>query len=127
VLVPPGVSATTNTLPTPTLGHLVGSIAHGSGFGQVRPPGFSNGGDPTGAVGSVVWASWGGPTATGTGISDYVASDQSPSQGTQERVTVVAFDLGYCDGQYMYQKVDWYFPEHGQSFSSAQAENICSG
>lgn len=122
---PPGFSTT--TLPTPTLGHLAGAFAHGSGFGQIRPSDFSNGGDPTGAVGSVVWNSWGTPTATGSGISDYVASNQSVSQGTQESVTVVAFDLGYCAGQYMYQRVDWYFPQHGQSFNAAESENICTG
>ena len=127
---PPGFSGSTNSapptfVPPPTLGHLVGTIAEGSGFGQVEPGSFSNGGDPTGAVGSIVWSSWGAASATGTGISDYAPG--SPSEGTNEPVTVVAFDLGYCEGQYMYQRVDWYFPQHGQSFSSAKAENICTG
>jgi hypothetical protein len=42
-------------------------------------------------------------------------------------VTIVAFDLGYCTGQYMYQQVVWYFPQYGQSFNTQTAENICTG
>ena len=66
-----------STQPVPTLGHLAGALAHGSGFGQIRPPAFSTGGDATGAVGSIVWSSWDGPTATGTGTGEYVAAGQS--------------------------------------------------
>lgn len=124
----PSVTTTTTAqLPVPTLGHLAGSLSHGSGFGQVKPPAFSNGGDPTGAVGSVVWSSWGTPTATATGVSDYVAQGESVAQGSQESVSVVAFNLGYCAGQYMYQSVTWYFPQHGQTFSTTPSENICTG
>ena len=125
--VPSSTSPPPSTQAVPTLGHLAGTLAHGSGFGQVRPPAFSNGGDATGAVGSIVWTSWGGPTATGTGTGEYVAAGQSLAQGTQEPATIVAFDLGTCGGQYMYRQVDWFFPQHGQSFDPARAENICTG
>ncbi|MGH3275090.1 MAG: hypothetical protein ACRDNZ_12310 [Streptosporangiaceae bacterium] len=112
---------------TPSLGRPAGVFAHGSGFGQVRPAEIFNGGDPTGLVTKVTWKSWGGPTATGTGTSVYVADDQPVADGTQQSVTVVAFKLGTCGGKLMYQAVEWYFPQHGQSFSPVRYENICAG
>jgi hypothetical protein len=115
------------TVPDPTLGRLAGPLFGGSGFGQVRPAAFSNGGDPTGSVGSVAWDSWGKPMATGTGISTYVGPNQSVVEGSHEPVQIVAFDLGDCDGQSMYRKVEWFFPQHGQSFDASMAEDICNG
>jgi len=112
----------------PTLGQPAGVFAHGSsGFGQVKPSKIFNGGDPTGLVTDVTWSSWGGAQATGSGTSDYVGPNQSVAQGTEETVTVVAFNLGTCDGKLMYQAVEWYFPQHGQAFNPNQYENICTG
>jgi hypothetical protein len=111
----------------PTLGQLAGVFAHGTGFGQVKPAKIFNGGDPTGLVTHVVWTSWGGERAVATGVSDYVGPDQSVADGTEERVTVVAFRLGTCDGKLMYQAVEWYFPQHGQTFHAGQYEDICTG
>lgn len=39
---------------------------------------------------------------------------------------MVAFDLGICAGQYMYQGIEWYFPESGGSFNTTSYLNICS-
>jgi len=112
----------------PTLGQPAGDFAHGSsGFGQVKPAKIFNGGDPTGLVTNVVWSSWGGARATATGSSEYVGPNQSVAQGTEETATVVAFNLGTCDGKLMYQAVEWYFPQHGQAFNPNQYENICTG
>jgi hypothetical protein len=111
----------------PALGQLAGDFARGEGFGQVKPSRIFNGGDPTGLVTGVVWSSWGGAQATGTGTADYVAPNQTVAQGTDESATVVAFDLGTCDGKLMYQAVEWYFPQHGQSFNPGTYENICAG
>jgi hypothetical protein len=111
----------------PTLGQLAGAFADGEGFGQVKPSKIFNGGDPTGLVTDVVWSSWGGARATGTGTADYVGPNQTVAQGTEESATVVAFDLGTCDGKLMYQAVEWYFPQHGQSFNRGSYENICAG
>jgi len=61
------------------------------------------------------------------GTSDYVGPNQTVAGGTQESVTIVAFDLGTCDGKLMYQAVEWYFPQHGQTFDPRQYENICTG
>ena len=113
--------------PAATLGQLAGDFAHGTGFGQVKPAKIFNGGDPTGLVTRVVWTSWGGPRAVATGISDYVGLGQSVATGTEESVTVVAFDRGTCDGKPMYRAVEWYFPQHGQAFNAGQYENICTG
>jgi hypothetical protein len=55
----------------PTLGQLAGLFSHGSGFGSVAPARFSNGGDPTGSVGSITWQSLGDATAIGTSVSDW--------------------------------------------------------
>jgi len=111
----------------PVLGQLAGDFAQGSGFGQARPDTVFNGGDPTGSVTTITWTSWGGPTATGTGTSDYVAPGQTVAGGSQESVTIVAFDLGTCGGKSMYQAVEWYFPQHGGVFTPNEYENVCTG
>jgi hypothetical protein len=115
-------------LAVPTLGWPAGDFAQaGKGFGQVKPSEIFNGGDPTGLVTHIVWKSWGGPEAVGTGINDYVGPNQNVSAGTEEPATVVAFNLGTCHGKLMYQAVEWYFPQHGQVFSPGHYENICIG
>jgi hypothetical protein len=128
-------TATTTQTPTtgsapaalPTLGRLAGIFAKGKGFGQVRPSEIDNGGDPTGHVTQIVWNSWGGTQAIGSGTSDYVASGQTVAQGTEQPVTVVAFNPGTCGGKVMYRAVEWYFSQHGQAFRPNKYENICSG
>jgi hypothetical protein len=93
----------------------------------VRPATVFNGGDPTGLVRDVVWRSWGAAKATGTGTSDYVGPDQTVAQGTEEPATVVAFNLGTCDGTLMYRAVEWYFPQHGMTFDPDHYDDICAG
>ena len=117
----------TTTAPVPTLGQLAGIFVGGKGFGEVKASEFYNGGDPTGLVQHIVWKSWGGPKAVGTGVSEYVAPNQDVAEGTEEPTTLVAFDLGTCDGKFMYQAIEWYFPQHGQSFDPNQYENVCTG
>jgi hypothetical protein len=126
---PTTTSATSSTgASAPTLGRPAGIFAQGSeGFGAVRPTVISNGGDPTGVVSHVVWTSWGGAQAKGSGNSDYVGPDQDVASGSQESATVIAFKLGSCNGTLMYQAVEWYFPQHGQSFDPNSYEDICTG
>ena len=112
---------------TPRLGQLTGLFARGSGFGRVRPAEIFLGGDPTGLVTKITWQSWGAATARGTGTGTYVAADQAVAAGTQQRATVVAFDLGTCHGKLMYQAVEWYFPQRGEVFSASHYENVCTG
>jgi hypothetical protein len=114
--------------PVPTLGLMTGLFSHGAvGFGKVRPKEVYNGGDPTGLVTSITWHNWGQARAVGTGRSDYVAPNQSVAAGTTEPVRIVAFDLGSCDGHYMYAAVEWYFPQHKQVFDASQFEDVCIG
>jgi hypothetical protein len=112
----------------PALGRPAGIFANnGEGFGEVRPATVFLGGDPTGLVMHITWSSWGGSTATGKGTSDWVGPNQSVATGTQEAVTIVAFDLGTCGGKLMYRAVEWYFPQHGETFDPGQYEDICTG
>ena len=111
--------------PVPTLGQIGGeATSDDQGFGLVRPSTVVYGGV---LFANVVWGSWGGPTAVGTGISDYSAPNQSVAGGTQLPVTIVAFNLGTCDGKLMYQAFESYFPERGQVFDPTQYANICTG
>ena len=100
----------------------------GGGFGSVSPALVSNGGDPTGVVGSISWITWGGPRAVGIGASEYVSSsDASVADGGPEAATIVAFSLGSCDGIHpAYKRVAWFFPQHGESFNPSQSENACN-
>jgi hypothetical protein len=111
----------------PVLGRLTGVFARGEGFGQVKPAKIFNGGDPTGLVTRLIWSSWGGRRAVGTGLGDYVGQGQSVASGSQKQVTVVAFNLGTCHGTRMYRAVEWYFPGEGQAFDPTRYENICAG
>lgn len=111
----------------PLLGQLDGAFVHGLGFGQVMPSEIFNGGDPTGLVAQISWKSWGGSEAVGIGKAEYVGPNQTVAAGTEEPATIVAFDLGNCDGKLMYRAVEWYFPQHGQTFRPGQYENVCSG
>jgi hypothetical protein len=114
---------------TPTLGVAGAFGPSAAGFGQVRPPEISLGGDPTGILVGITWQSWGGSSATGTGTSTYVGPGQTVAQGTNEAATVVAYDLGTCGGAPAYQQVTWYFPEQGQtpSDNGSTPINACTG
>ena len=123
--IQPTVGPTIASTTIPTLGR---SWTMGQkGYGQIRPTIISNGGDPTGLVQDVVWQSWGGPIATGTGISEYVGPNQIVANGTEERSTVVAFNRGICRNTFMYEAVEWYFPQHGESFNPNAYIDICTG
>lgn len=124
-----GAASATNSPPAvaaPTLGESH-SFFNGGGPGQVARPAFSNGGDPTGAVGSITWRNGGSSEAIATGVAEYVGPNQVVASGIQESVRVVAFDLGFCRGRYMYAAVEWYFPQHGQSFDTNGFEDVCIG
>jgi hypothetical protein len=114
--------------PAPTLGLRTGLFTQGAvGFGQVRPREVYNGGDPTGLVTSITWQKWGQGQATGTGRALWVAPNKAVAQGTIEPARIVAFDLGSCNGHYMYAAVEWYFPQHKQAFDARQFEDVCIG
>ncbi len=97
------------------------------GFGKVAPKEVFNGGDPTGLVTSITWHDWGKAQAVGTGPQLLRRTNQPVAEGKVEPVRIVAFDLGTCNGRYMYAAVEWYFPQHGQKFDPGQFEDVCIG
>jgi hypothetical protein len=125
--VPPSTTTSTTTAPLPPLGELAGIFPQGKGFGQVKPSEFYNGNVRAGLVRNIVWQSWGGPKAVGSGVAENVAPNQDVAQGTEEPATVVAFKLGSCVGNYMYEAIEWHFPQHGQRFNPNQYEDFCTG
>jgi hypothetical protein len=129
-----GTTTTTSAAPAsaPTLGIAAAWARVGpsvAGFGQVRPSEISLGGDPTGILSGIIWQSWGGATATGTGTSTYVAPGQTVAQGSQQSATVEAFDLGTCAGTPAYQQVKWFFPSEGETLNRGANTtiNTCTG
>jgi len=96
------------------------------GYGSVRPATISNGGDATGLVTNVSWQSWGGSQAVGTGTAEYDPPNVPLALSKPEQATVVAFNPGTCDGVYMYQDIEWYFPESGGAFDASTYLNVCS-
>ena len=112
--------------PQPTLGR---AWAPGQdGYGTVRPARVFNGGDPTGDIWDITWSSWGGEQAIGTGTSYAIPPGAiSVAQSVKEPATIVAYNLGNCDGQLMYQAAKWYFPGSGEAFDPAGHYNICTG
>jgi hypothetical protein len=120
-------------------GALAGSVATfglkqassnwGAGFGAVRPSAINFNGDPTSYIDRIRWSSWGGSRAVGHGIAGFVWPGFAVADGTRYvGATVVAFDLGTCDGHSAYQREEWYFPQYGETFVPAAAGwDICTG
>jgi hypothetical protein len=143
-------STTTTTPPTTTTtppstpaagGPLLGSAAWVGalgfagdgveGFGEVAPAAINaaGGNAPGSYVNSISWSNWGAPQAMGQGQSTYVSNPNAPlSDATQATFTVVAFDLGSCNGgPPAYEEVEWYSPGQGQTFDPSSATNACTG
>ena len=130
--VPP---TTTTTGAAPTLGsaawgQALGSYAGISGFGEVAPSSYSLG--PVAEsphVDSISWSNWGAPQAMGQGQAIDGNGQSGPiSSWPVVTATVVAFDLGTCDGSTpAYQKVTYYFPQNGQTFDPNSGTNACTG
>ena len=108
----------------PTLG-LTGAWSAGTGFGMVRPTEVYLGGDPTGLISTVTWSSWGAQQATGTGTGSYLAANEITAHASSTQMTIVAFDLGTCDGHAAYKEVEWYAPSKGAEFDPSQAVYTC--
>jgi hypothetical protein len=75
-------------------------------------------------VDSIQWQSWGGPQAIGEGTAEYAPANETAWHTAPARV--VAFDLGTCRGKLVYQAVEWYFPQYGQTFNSSTYINTCT-
>lgn len=113
----------------PTLGLKLPSTHWGGGFGVARPSAISFNGDPTSFISKIRWSSWGGRQAVGHGVAGFDWPGFGVADGTSYvGATVVAFDLGTCNGQPAYRREEWYFPQYGEGFAPASAVwNICTG
>jgi hypothetical protein len=89
------------------------------GFGTVRPRTVSGGGDPSSAIDSIAWRSWGGATARGRGMGCFVPAGKPLSACVRRPVEVIAANLGRCDGHRAYEDLGWWFPTEGQRFDAA--------
>jgi hypothetical protein len=138
----PGASAAAGasspgSAPTPYLGSATwaASLPDGGiavqGFGQITPSTIDLGGNDAagGIVQSITWSNWGSQEAIGMGSAVYVTDPNQPvSDQPVEPVTVVAYDLGSCDGgPPAYTTLNWYFPTEGQSLDPATAIDACTG
>ena len=109
---------------TPTLGRQVPRFAT-FGIGQVRPSHIDYGGTADSTLLNVAWSSWGGKQALGAGTW---------CPGGQEcgAAKVVAFNLGECHGNLVYQALEWYFtqgqvdPGYGHTFDPNFYRNVCT-
>ena len=123
---PHGTSATKGPTPVLEAGILYnpsGSEYGAFGNGKVRPESISTSGvGASSGVQHIVWKSWGGPTATGTGTG-CVTTTGTESQCTVTKATVVAYNLGTCTGKPAYLTVIWYFPSLGETLASEKAKS----
>ena len=119
-------TTTTNVSSPPTLGVAV--PARCLGCGQVEPsqvnvlayalPGHVFPGvDFT----SVQWQSWGAPRATATSNGFFRGPGES---GTE---TLIAFDLGTCNGTYAYRAFEWTGTGRSQTFDPTNYFDACTG
>ena len=113
----PDVAPTTVPDAEPTLGRAWGPSQ--KGYGDVRPVLVYNGGSPSGMVYDIVWRSWGDEQAIGDGTAINTASGTIvTADAPPDAATIVAFDLGDCDGLWMYRSVVWFFPGDGETFEA---------
>jgi hypothetical protein len=81
--------------PVVVLGSAVYAGSIGVGWGTPHPPEIFNGGDPSGMVSRIRWASWGGSTATGHGKTS-IFKPGGGYYGTLVSAQLRAYDLGRC-------------------------------
>jgi hypothetical protein len=110
--------------PTPVLGRQMAEFAT-LGIGQVRPSHIDYGGTADSTVLNVAWSSWGGKQAIGSGT-------WCPGGQKCGAVRIVAFNLGDCHGNLMYQALEWYLtqsqvdPGYGHTFDPNIYRDICT-
>lgn len=114
-----------STATQPTLGRS-GVFRYSTGFGQVEPSSVFLGGEAESAVSHVLWSSWGASIATGKGTGCYYGGNTPAAGCSPEPVTLFAYDLGTCDGLFMYQKLEYVYLGKGQAFDPSQGMDICS-
>lgn len=98
---------------------VLGSPLAGSsmGFGEVRPAVISPGSMCGNLVHQIVWDSWGGPVASGSGSWCQSAGDLDRGEPV-ESVSLTASDLGQCHGMVAYRSL---------RYDGREPINVCFG
>jgi hypothetical protein len=84
----------TNAKVTPALGRPW--APYQIGYGHPHPRTVYNGGDPTGWVRKIRWASWGRARAVGVGVSTYVWPGTSVAEGSSRSARIIAFHWAFA-------------------------------
>jgi hypothetical protein len=64
---------------------------------------------------------------TGSGRADWVPDGAPLADGIEQDATVLASDLGACDGHSAYRAVGWFFHQHGEALQTHGSLNACTG
>jgi hypothetical protein len=117
---------TAKPAPAPVVALAASWTSNQEGFGDVRPKTVFNGGDGTGLVENITWESWGGPTSIGHGTACHVSDGGSSADCALLPATIIASNLGTCNGKAAYEDVGWYFPsaEPGETVASAEGNDV---
>jgi hypothetical protein len=86
------------------LGGAVYGGDHGEGWGTAHPKTIYNGGDPSGLISDVHWASWGGAVALGHGLNS-IFKPHGGYYGHQVAIQLKAKRIGRCEGHSAYLKL----------------------
>jgi hypothetical protein len=112
-----GASGALASTATPTLGSNLGVPTQG--FGKVKPPTVSLGGDPTGLAIKLSWKSWGAATAVGSGMGYYPPPGKPTADSVKVPVTLDASELGTCKGKPAYKRLAFSFHYKGKSIKGS--------
>jgi hypothetical protein len=90
---------------------VLGSPAHlapaAKGWGKVAPRRVFNGGDPSGEAAQLEWRHWGGPAATGRGVT-WLLRPEGGYYARPGRIVLRAETLGSCpDGTAGYTRLEF--------------------
>lgn len=77
-------------------------------------------------VSDITWENWGGSESEGRGTALYTPTNKSFAESLREPTSILAFDLGDCQGILAYRKVVWYFPQYGEELDRTSSLDICS-
>ncbi|GAC80834.1 hypothetical protein SAMN04488550_0603 [Gordonia malaquae] len=104
---------------------VLGSMpSNGTGYGSARPTEIYAGGSPTSRITGITWSDWGGAQAVGTGTGVW-REDGRVGREQYIPATVVASDIGTCNGKRAYLKIVWYFPSKGETADAGREMKTC--
>lgn len=130
-LTPP--ASPTALSPTAPASIVLGAnLPHASsekGFGETEPGEVDFGNHPTTILRNVVWNTWGGQTATGTGEAIWIGPGQSTAEGTWRPTVIEASEVGTCPqapDQQAYTRLRWMF-EDVEGEEQPTPFDLCTG